>query len=249
MSFQAPVTISGTTYAATDIVKFHPTTPGNYGAGTFSMYFNNTSLSTSAEVPDALFVDAAGDIYFSTIGAGSVPGVLTFFNRDILKFHPTTLGVGSTGTYSLYFKGSAATLDDATNENLDSVVVSVNASGTPQLYFSTTGNFSVSPGSVSGARIDVLRFTGTVGSAPSGTYDMYRTGLVPSGGVLQLADVGTRIRNAVEDRSRLAREGVMGAETGRKIVEYAISFAVAQPLPLWMMAPDLRSMLLTSTSR
>jgi len=180
LSFNSGPTLPGLTgLTASDIVRFHPTTAGDYSAGTFSMYFDGSDvgLTTSNENVDSVYVDAAGDLYLSISGSGAAGTLSDINNRDIVKFHPTSLGTTTAGTYSYYFRGSTTGggLNDASGENIDALFLAANAAGTPQVYLSTTGNFSV-PTSITGTRIDVLRFTGTVGSAPSGTYDVFRVG-------------------------------------------------------------------------
>ncbi len=170
LSFTAAVTLPGIAgVTGSDIVQFHPGTPGVYTAGTFSYYFDGSvfGVSGSSKNVDAIYVDAAGDLYLSingnnaNVGKSPNTNILTGVNNsDIVKFHPTATG----GTFSFYFRGLS--------QNLDSVFLSTNASGTPQIYMSTVANFTAP---FTGKRIDVLRYTGAV-APPNGTFDVYRSG-------------------------------------------------------------------------
>ncbi len=107
-----------------DLLAFTPDTPGNYsGDGTWSLYFNgsnsgiagsNAQLAAADEDVDAASVAADGNIYLSTTGTFSVPGVAGA-NEDVFvcggsppATAPTT-GPLTACAYSptLFFNGSA----------------------------------------------------------------------------------------------------------------------------------------------
>ena len=73
------------------------------------MYFDGSDvgLANIGENVDAVAVDAAGNVYLSTGGSFSVPG-LSGANEDVFEFMPASLGSTVIGTYapSPFFEGS-----------------------------------------------------------------------------------------------------------------------------------------------
>ena len=96
-------TLGGVAYEHGDIVLFRPTTPGNYSAGTFSLFFDktDTGITTTAftlveqtvTVGDATL--DAGDLLISNNGS-----------VDILRFVPTQLGDTTAGSSSVLIAGA-----------------------------------------------------------------------------------------------------------------------------------------------
>ena len=91
-----------------DLVAFTPTTLGSTTSGTWAIYFDasDVSLTTTNEDVNGTWIATSGDIYLSTLGTFSVPGV-SGDGADIFKCVPGTIGANTTCTYSMYWDGSA----------------------------------------------------------------------------------------------------------------------------------------------
>jgi len=160
LSFDNAVsTLTGLTGGAddSDIVRFTPTTAGNYTAGTYSMFFDasDVGLATSDEDIDAFGFAPDGRLLVSTLGNVSAPaatGTLSGADEDLLLF-TGTLGATASGTWQLYFDGSVFGLT-ATDEDIWGVVPE-----NDKLYLTTAGNFSVAGASGTGADIFVCTAT------------------------------------------------------------------------------------------
>ncbi len=111
ISTSGSATVPGLTgLADEDILAFTPTTLGDVTSGTWSLYFDGSDVGladTSNEDIDALDVDPNGNIYLSTLGDFSVPGV-SGSNEDVFVCSPTSVGSNTACNYSsaLYFDGS-----------------------------------------------------------------------------------------------------------------------------------------------
>ena len=186
MSFDATTTVpglsggpSGTSVETADIVIFHPTATGAATAGSFAFHFDGSdvALTQSAENIDALFIDASGAIFLSTTGNPSVTGLSGVADEDVIRFTPTSTGSTTAGTWSYWFDGSDVALSQ-TAEDIDAICF--DSAG--RLMFSCTGAWSVA--GAAGADEDIGRFTGTYGTATSGSfvllYDISTIG-VPTG--------------------------------------------------------------------
>jgi subtilisin family serine protease/subtilisin-like proprotein convertase family protein len=154
-----------------DLLRFTPSTPGNYTAGTWSFYFDGSDvgLSGSNENIDAVAVLSDGRVLISTSGFVSVSGA-SGEDEDLLAFYGQ-LGANTLGSWSFYFDGSDVGLASNNGEDIDGLFVReyVLPSGLPRLFFNTVGNFSV-PG-VSGANEDVFAFNPTsLGANTAGSY-------------------------------------------------------------------------------
>jgi subtilisin-like proprotein convertase family protein len=174
---------SGTTVtgiAGEDLMRFIPSQVNGPTAGTWRWFVDGSDvwLSGTQENIDAVSVlySATGlsapvtGVLISTTGNALAAGVAGT-NADVLKFTPTALGANTTGSYSLYFKGSNVGFDDNTNENIDGLAVNDEPGNpTPTMYFSTAGNFTV-PGA-QGTREDILQFNPTqLGANTAGTFN------------------------------------------------------------------------------
>lgn len=167
LSFTEAATISGVsgTVDDSDLVLFTATSLGATTAGTFSWYFDasDVGLTTNDEDIDAVELLPDGSLLVSTLGPFSVTGI-SGEDADLARFVPSALGATTSGTWSMYFDASDVGLSTA-NEDVDAVAR--DASG--KLYFSTTGNYSVTGSS--GADEDVFTFQPTaLGAATSGTF-------------------------------------------------------------------------------
>lgn len=152
MSFDDPVTVGALgTVDDSDIVQFDATSLGSTTAGTFNWFFDGSDveLTTDSEDIDAMEVLPDGQLLVSTVGSVTVTGVSSE-DEDVLIFSPTSLGVDTSGTWSIYFDGSDVGLTDTVNENVDALGVSNSGA----VYLSTIGSFAVT--GISGENEDVF---------------------------------------------------------------------------------------------
>ncbi|MDH5580238.1 MAG: hypothetical protein OEZ09_17450, partial [Betaproteobacteria bacterium] len=94
-SVAANETLGGVAYEAGDIVLFRPTTPGNYSAGTFSLFFDKTD--TAVNVTAFTLVEQTVTVGNATLNAGDLL-LADAGGKDILRFQPTQYGETTTGT-------------------------------------------------------------------------------------------------------------------------------------------------------
>lgn len=151
MTFRSAFTLGGLAVEPYDIVEFTATSFGSDTAGTFSLYFDGSDvgLDTTSEVIDALDVLPDGRILISTTGDPVVPGV-GGQDEDVLAFTPVTLGDVTSGTWALYFDGTAVGLGDTSSEDVDGLDVTPNG----DIYLSTLVDFTVT--GISGLNEDVF---------------------------------------------------------------------------------------------
>ncbi len=93
-----------------DLVAFSPTSLGSTTSGTWSLYFDGSDVglnnSSSEDVNGAWIDPANNQIYLTTLGNFSVPGV-SGDGADIFICTPGSLGSTTSCTYSPYWDGSA----------------------------------------------------------------------------------------------------------------------------------------------
>lgn len=93
-----------------DLIAFTAASLGASSSGIWLMYFDGSDVgldTTSSEDVDAVWIDKNnGNIHLSTEGAFSVPS-LSGDGDDIAKFVPSSLGNNTSGTFSLFWDGSA----------------------------------------------------------------------------------------------------------------------------------------------
>ena len=169
-SFSVPAAGGGTiSGGGEDLLRFVPTTLGSATAGTWSLYFDGSDvgLSGSAENIDAVAVLTDARVLVSTAGAFSAGGT-SGQDEDLFAFTPTTLGSTTAGSWAIYFDGSDVGLSTNDNEDVNALYVR-ETGGTPTLFLSTVGNFSVT--GASGANEDAFAFAPTtLGSTTAGTF-------------------------------------------------------------------------------
>jgi len=104
-----PSVLGVTGAADEDILAFSPITLGDITTGTWAIYFDGSDvgLTDSNEDIDALDITPNGQIYLSSLGLFSVPGV-SGDDEDVFVCTPTSLASVTACTYSsaLYFDGS-----------------------------------------------------------------------------------------------------------------------------------------------
>ncbi|MBD2194976.1 MULTISPECIES: SdiA-regulated domain-containing protein [Calothrix] len=163
-----------------DIVKFTPTTTGDFTSGTLEMYFDGSDvgLTSDAEELDAIAIDRDGNLVVSTRGGFTVPGV-SGSDEDLMKFTATSLGQNTSGTWTMLFDGSDVGLTDS-SEDVLGVWFDANSN---KIFLTTEGNFRVNGTSGDGSDIFVFNPT-SLGSNTSGSFTPYWDGSnngVPAG--------------------------------------------------------------------
>ncbi len=102
------VSVTGASGADEDLLVFTPTALGATTTGTWAMYFDGSDVglsSTSNENVNGVWVDAAGKIYLTTLGAFSVTGA-SGDGSDIFTCTPGSLGSTTTCSWAMYWDGS-----------------------------------------------------------------------------------------------------------------------------------------------
>jgi hypothetical protein len=140
-----------------DLVKFCATQTGTTTAGSFTMYFDGSDvgLDASSEVIDAVEVLPGGDLVISTKDKFSIPQLpappLKGQKNDLLRFHGTSYGPTTTGSWSLYFNNTQVV--GLKKEN----IISLYIDGTGDKYVSFWDAYP-NVGGVSGNENDILIF-------------------------------------------------------------------------------------------
>jgi hypothetical protein len=155
MTFRTAFTLGTLAVDPWDIVQFTASSFGANTAGSFSLYFDGEDVgleTATTEVVDALDVLPDGRILVSTTGNPVVPNV-SAQDEDVLAFTPATLGAVTSGTWELYFDGTAVGLGDTSNEDTDALDVTSNG----DVHLSTLVDFAVA--GISGLNEDVFTCT------------------------------------------------------------------------------------------
>jgi len=101
--------VPGASGADEDLVAFTPTSLGASTNGTWALYFDGSDvgLSASSEDVNAAWVDpGSGDVYLSTAGSLSVPGV-SGTSADVFVCSPSSLGDATSCTFTMFWDGSS----------------------------------------------------------------------------------------------------------------------------------------------
>ncbi|MCC7292651.1 MAG: S8 family serine peptidase [Phycisphaerales bacterium] len=161
MAFESDTVIPVVGTAANeDVVSY------NAGTGQWKLVFDGSDVGLSGFAIDGLAVLPGGDLLLSFTASGTVPGVGTADDSDIVRFTPTSLGANTSGTFSMYFDGSDVGLSTS-DEDVDAI--SLDASG--RLIISTVGAASMNGSS--GQDEDLFTFNATsYGSNTAGTFSM-----------------------------------------------------------------------------
>jgi uncharacterized protein YjiK len=104
--------VPGVSGADEDLLAFTPTGLGSDTTGTWEMYFDGSDVglsTTSTEDVDGVWLDSAGKLFLTTVGAFDVTGAAGD-GSDIITFTPSSLGSNTSGTYAPFFDGSNAGL-------------------------------------------------------------------------------------------------------------------------------------------
>lgn len=156
---------SGTTVEDSDLVIFTFTQSGSSTSGSFSFVFDGSDvgLTTNGEDIDGVYEFPGGGLGISTLGSASVPGLSGIRDEDVTFFSATAYGASTSGSFSMHFDGSDVGFATSSGEDLYAVTFEDGV----DLLFSTAGDWSAAGGA--GADEDVGRFSGTFGSATSGS--------------------------------------------------------------------------------
>ncbi len=103
--------VTGVTARDEDVMRFTSTQLGATTAGSFALRFDGSDVglsSSSAEDVDALHLAGGAALYLSTLGNYGVTGI-SGGDEDVLLF-TGTLGASTSGSFSLWFDGSALAL-------------------------------------------------------------------------------------------------------------------------------------------
>jgi hypothetical protein len=156
-------TIGDLQFRDEDIVGFDLTSHGAFLA------FDGSDVGITVDL-DAFAWGADGTLLLSLQEAATVPGVGKVDDSDILHFTPTVLGRQTTGSFSLYFDGSAVGLT-ADGEDVDGLEILEDG----RLLLSTRGDVDV-PG-LEGKNEDLLLFTPSrLGDNTAGAFTLYFDG-------------------------------------------------------------------------
>ncbi|MCB0186484.1 MAG: hypothetical protein KDE31_19585, partial [Caldilineaceae bacterium] len=142
LTLNQPATISGLGLVDdSDIMRFIPSSLGETTAGRFELYFDGSDvgLETNGEDIDVINVLADGSLLISTLG-NIRHGSIISKDEDLARFIPTSLGNNTSGSWELYFDGSAVALTTAYEDVWAAHVDNANN----QIYLSTRGVFDVS---------------------------------------------------------------------------------------------------------
>lgn len=156
-------TAGGVSFADEDILSY------NTSIGTWSMYFDGSDVGITSDV-DAFSILYDGSLLLSLDSDVTVNGLGAVDDSDLIRFTPTSLGVNTSGTFTMYFDGSDVGLSTS-GEDVDAFGFTPDG----RLVFSTVDSFSV-PG-VSGNDEDLIAFLPTtLGALTGGTWSLYFDG-------------------------------------------------------------------------
>ncbi len=136
----------------------------------FEMVFDGSDVGVDSFDIDAFHFVDQDTILISFQAEGTISGLGTATDADIIQFEATSLGSNTAGTFSWYFDGSDVGLDTS-GEDIDAL----NLLPDGRLLISTVSSASV-PG-LSSKDEDLLAFTpASLGSDTSGFWDLYFDG-------------------------------------------------------------------------
>ena len=162
-SFDGSGTIGGVTFADDDILRFN--------GSTWSMFFDGSDVGLLSGVDATAFALVDDDTALFVFDTTVILGGVTYEPSDIVQFDATQFGSVTSGSFSMYFNGIDAGLNDTVAEKIDAISILPDN----RILISTTGNPSVP--SVSGFDEDILAFTPTtLGDTTAGTWAMYFDG-------------------------------------------------------------------------
>jgi carboxypeptidase T len=116
------VSVTGASGVDEDLLVFTATALGATTGGAWAMYFDGSDVglsTTTNEDVNGVWVDAAGKIHLTTLGAFSVTGV-SGDGSDVFVCTPGSLGATTTCTWAMYWDGS---VQGFSGEDTDSLAI------------------------------------------------------------------------------------------------------------------------------
>ncbi len=217
MSFRSNTAVPGVgTVRDEDIVSY------NEDTGVWTLEFDGSDVGLGGLEISGFEILPGGDFLLSFTAAGTVGG-MAVDDSDIVRFTPTSLGANTAGSFSFYFDGSDVGLSSS-GEDITAIALASDG----RLIISTLG--SISANGASGKDEDLWIFTGTLGTATSGSFAQYfdgsDVGLNNSGGedvdAAALTASGNLLFSTVGDFSVT---GVSG--TDEDVVEFSGTFGTS----------------------
>ncbi|BAY61485.1 beta-L-arabinobiosidase [Calothrix brevissima NIES-22] len=162
-----------------DVIKFTPTSTGDFTSGKFEMYFDGSDvgLTTDSQELDAIALDKDGNLIVSLRSSAQIVGISgTVADEDIIRFKASSLGENTTGTWEMVFDGSDVGLTDST-EDVNGIWFDANNN----IFLTIEGAYSVPTTggkSITGTGNSILQFNSTsLGVNTVGTFTSYWDGL------------------------------------------------------------------------
>lgn len=171
LSPASKITIGTTVYEDEDIITY------DKASGTWSLFFDGSDVGLKSVDVNSFYMDGSGSILMSfDKPAKKLPGMGTVVadDSDIVRFTPTSLGVNTAGTFSLYFDGSDVALTTG-GEDIDAIAFTPD--GKLVISVLTSAVVPGPSGNLKAADEDLLIFTPTqLGNTTAGTWAMYFDG-------------------------------------------------------------------------
>lgn len=164
LSSQVDGKVGSVSYSDEDMLAYDPTTKA------WAILFDGSDVGLAKVDLKNFQLLADNSLLMSFDARVTLPGAGTVERSDIVRFIPTSLGLTTAGSWSLYFDGSDVGLADS-GEYLDAI--SLDAAG--RLLLSTEGTFKV--GSLTAQDEDLVAFTATSwGTTTAGSWMLYFDG-------------------------------------------------------------------------
>ncbi len=158
----------GVVYDDEDIMAYDVPT------GIWSKQFDGSDVGLKRTDVDAIHFLDDGSILMSFNRRIRIPGFGKVDDSDIVRFIPTSLGEETAGSFEMFFDASDVGLRKA-GEDVDAIGFTPDG----RLVVSTNASFKVPAlggGQLRGTDDDLIVFTGTVGPATAGKWEMYFDG-------------------------------------------------------------------------
>jgi hypothetical protein len=154
--------VDGLAFTSSDLLTY------DTAAGAWSFYFDGSSVGVTQTV-DAFFLESDGSLLLSLGSEQTLPGLETVDDADIVRFTPTSLGVTTSGVFTMVLDGSDVGLNNI-NEDIDAISRAPDG----RLLVSVSGSFSAD---VTGGDEDLFVFNAAqLGDTTAGSWDMYFDG-------------------------------------------------------------------------
>jgi len=149
-------------FADEDILRLNPET------GQWNMYFDGSDVGLRGWDVNAFHIMDNDDVLMSLNRPKTIDGV-AYADTDIIRFSPTSYGIDTAGSFSMYLDGSDVSLTTS-GEDIDAISFAPNG----DLVISTLGTAKVG---FTAKDEDMIRFTAkSIGNDTSGTWSPYVDG-------------------------------------------------------------------------